>query len=97
MVDYLNSCDDIPTILTGDLNIRNESMAVKIIKEKMIQHSEIFRNTLCYSTHPLFQKEPQNPGYGIDHIFTRNIRVSGCKIKDVEVSDHLPLVLDFCL
>lgn len=97
VVDYLNAHGDMPTILTGDFNIRNESMAVKIIREKLTQHSELFETTLCRSTHPLFQKEPHNPGYGIDHIFTSNISVSGCQVRDVEVSDHLPLVLDFSL
>lgn len=97
VVEYLNACDDMPTILTGDLNIRNESMAVKIIREKLTQHSESFKNTLCRSIHPLFQKYPDHPGLGIDHIFTKNISVESCGVGDVAVSDHLPLVLDFLL
>lgn len=87
----------MPTVLTGDMNIRNESMAIKILREKMTQHSENFRNTLSLSLHPLFVKEPHNPGYGIDHIFTKDITVDSCQLREVEVSDHLPVVLDFNL
>lgn len=97
VVDYLNAHDDMLTILAWDFNIRNESMAIKIIKEKLTQHSEHFNNTLCLSIHSLFKKEPNNPGYGIDHIFTKDIMVNSCHIRDVEVSDHLPLILDFSL
>ena len=97
VVEYLNAHDDMPMILTGDFNIRNESMAVKIIREKLAQHSEPFGNTLCRSIHPLFQKYPNHTGLGIDHIFTKNISVSSCDVRDVAVSDHLPLVLDFSL
>lgn len=98
VVDYLNSInDDMPTILTGDLNIRNESMAVKIIKDKLTQHSEWFKNTLCRSIHPYFHRVPDGDWLGIDHIFTKSISVSSCDVRDVVVSDHLPLVLDFSL
>ncbi len=97
VVEYLNSSGGMPTVLTGDMNIRNESMAIKILREKMTQHSENFRNTLCLSVHPLFVKEPHNPGYGIDHIFTKDITVDSCQLREVKVSDHLPVVLDFNL
>jgi endonuclease/exonuclease/phosphatase family metal-dependent hydrolase len=97
VVEYLNSSDDMPTILTGDFNIRNESMAVKIIREKLTQQSESFTNTLCRSIHPYFERIPDGDWLGIDHIFTKNVSVSSCDIRDVAVSDHLPLVLDFSL
>jgi endonuclease/exonuclease/phosphatase (EEP) superfamily protein YafD len=72
-------------------------MAIKILREKMTQHSENFTNTLCRSIHPYFQNVPQGEGLGIDHIFTQNISVSSCVVREVEVSDHLPLLLDFSL
>ena len=97
VVEYLNAHDDMPTILTGDLNIRNESMAIKTLSEKLTQQSRDFTNTLCPSIHPLFKNEPHNPGYGIDHIFSRDVRVDICSVRDVAVSDHLPIVLDFSL
>lgn len=98
VVEYLNAHDqDIPTILTGDFNIRNESMAIKTIREKLTQHSENFTNTLCRSIHPIFLDKPGHPWLWIDHIFTQNVSVSTCEVREVEVSDHLPLVLDFSL
>lgn len=97
VVEYLNAHDDMPTILTGDFNIRNESMAVKIIREKLTQQSESFINTLCRSIHPYFQRIPHGEWLGIDHIFTKNVSVLSCDVRDVAVSDHLPLVLDFSL
>lgn len=98
IVDYLNAHEDsIPTILAGDFNIRNESMSIKIIREKLTQHSQNFTNTLCRSVHPIFSDKPGHLWLWIDHIFTRNISVSSCEVKEVAVSDHLPLVLDFSL
>ncbi len=97
VVEYLNTHGDMPTILTGDLNIRNESMAVKTLSAKLTQHSQQFRNTLTTSVHPYFHRVPDGEWLGIDHIFTKNISVSSCSVKDVAVSDHLPLALDFSL
>lgn len=98
IVEYLNEHEDnIPTILAGDLNIRNDSMAIKTIKEKLIQHSQNFINTLCRSIHPIFSDKPWHQWLWIDHVFTKNISVSSCEVREVEVSDHLPLVLDFSL
>jgi len=88
----------MPTIFTGDLNIRNESMAIKTLSEKLIQQSRSFTSTLCRSIHPIFQKNSSHLGLGIDHIFTRDISVQSCEVRgEVVVSDHLPLVLDFSL
>lgn len=97
IVDYLNTHDDMPTILTGDFNIRNESMAIKTLSEKMTQQSWKFTNTLTPSIHPIFQTDPQNPFRAIDHIFTRDVTVKSCEVLDVAISDHLPLILDFSL
>jgi hypothetical protein len=98
IVDYLNTHEDnMPTILTGDLNIRNESMAIKTLSEKLTQQSGSFINTLCRSIHPTFFDKPWHQWLWIDHIFTKNISVSSCEVREVEVSDHLPLVLDFSL
>lgn len=97
VVEYLNTHGDMPTILTGDLNIRNESMAIKTLREKLEQQTSWFSNTLCRGIHPLFQKEPHHSGLGIDHIFTKDISVDSCQLREVEVSDHLPLVLNFSL
>jgi endonuclease/exonuclease/phosphatase (EEP) superfamily protein YafD len=97
VAEYIDAIDDdIPLILTGDLNIRNESMAIKTLREKITQESESFTNTLCHSIHPYFQRVPEG-GLGIDHIFTKNISVFDCQVREVVVSDHLPLVLDFSL
>ena len=98
VAEYLDSVEPMPTIFTGDLNIRNESMAIKTLSEKLTQQSSDFINTLCRSIHPLFQKNPQSLGLGIDHIFTKHIQVDSCEVRnEALVSDHLPVVLDFSL
>lgn len=89
--------DSLPIIFTGDLNIRNESMSIKTLSEKLTQQSGNFTNTLCKSIHPRFNPDVDKIWLWIDHIFTRNITVSSCEVSEVEVSDHLPLVLDFSL
>lgn len=96
---YLNTTDLItPTIFTGDLNISNRSVSIKTIAEKITQQSQNFNNTLTPSIHPIFKKEPENPGHGVDHIFTREVNVASCELRqNALISDHLPLVLDFSL
>ena len=97
VVEYINKVKPIPTILTGDLNIRNESMTIKTLSEKLTQESKKLTNTLCPSLCPYFDRVPGGRGLGIDHIFTRDIVANTCEVRDVVVSDHLPLVLDFSL
>lgn len=92
------SDNDESIILTGDLNIRNESMAIRTLSENMLQQSGGFTNTLCRSIHPIFSHHPAHEWLGIDHVFTRDITVNSCEVRDEAlVSDHLPLVLDFSL
>lgn len=93
----MEAADNTPLIFTGDLNIRNESMAIKTLSEKMTQQSRDFTNTLTPSIHPVFQLNLADPLRPIDHIFTKNVSVSDCQVREVVVSDHLPLVLDFSL
>ena len=97
VAEYVEGADNTPLIFTGDLNIRNESMAIKTLSEKMTQQSRDFTNTLTPSIHPVFQLNPSDPLRPIDHIFTKNVSVSDCEVREVVVSDHLPLVLDFSL
>lgn len=96
--EYIDGLDNAPLIFTGDLNIRNESMAIKTLSQKLTQQSGFFKNTICRSIHPYFQRVPDGKWLGIDHIFTRDIAVVSCEVReDIIVSDHLPLVLDFSL
>jgi len=98
VTEYIDKIDNnIPMIFTGDLNIRNESMAIKTLSEKMTQRSWKFTNTLTPWIHPIFQLNPQDPLRAIDHIFTRDITVESCEVRDAAISDHLPVVLDFSL
>ncbi|MBP6920973.1 endonuclease/exonuclease/phosphatase family protein [Candidatus Gracilibacteria bacterium] len=97
IAEYLETTDNTPLVLTGDFNIRNESMAIKTLSEKLTQQSGHFSNTLTRSIHPCFEIDKNRIGLGIDHIFTRDVFVNSCEIREVEVSDHLPLVLDFSL
>lgn len=39
VADYVDTIDNIPLIFAGDLNIRNESMAIKTLSGKMVQQS----------------------------------------------------------
>lgn len=97
VAEFVKTHPDISTIFAGDCNIRNESMAIKTLASVMKQQSEAFTNTLCRSIHPIFKKDSNHQGLGIDHIFTKDIQVKSCEVRDVAVSDHLPLVLEFSL
>lgn len=55
IAEYLETTDNTPLVLTGDFNIRNESMAIKTLSEKLTQQSGHFSNTLTRSIHPCFE------------------------------------------
>ncbi len=96
IAEYISGIsDDLPLILAGDFNIRNESMAIKTLSEIAQHESEKFHNTLSREIHPLFKNHPNHPGLWIDHIFTKNLTDTLCETKEVTVSDHLPLILTF--
>ncbi len=82
----------MPTIITGDFNLHPQTESIKLISKK-------FRNlTTKYNiqtTRPKF-KMKNNKKDIIDYIFvSKEIKVKSFKVIETEISDHLPLILEF--
>lgn len=84
---------DLPTIILGDFNLLPESESIKLITDK-------FRN-LCVengvkSTRPELDDGLDRGNMVVDYIFVNeNIKVNNFSVFETDISDHLPLVLDF--
>ena len=83
---------NIPTIITGDFNLLPETKSIKII-------DDIFRNLIkdfnIKSTRPFSKKHAKNI-HICDYIFINDlVHVNSFEVPNVDISDHLPLILDF--
>jgi len=95
-----------PTIIGGDFNLMPESQSIKmfegqgyrnLIKEFGITST---RNHLAWKQAKEIEAKGGRKYYGIqnfaDYVFVSpDIKVKNFDVPDVEISDHLPLILDF--
>lgn len=76
-------------IICGDLNVRPETVFLKSFKEN---HQDLMHNFNIETTRSsLYKKDLKHA----DYIFTdKSVLVHDCYTEDVEVSDHLPVIVD---
>lgn len=86
---------NIPTIIVGDFNLLPETKSIKIIDKE-------FRNLVTEhkieSTIPDYDHgtESKRGKFVMDYIFVDDkIKVNNFEVIDTNISDHLPLILDF--
>ena len=86
---------DMPTIIVGDFNLLPETESIKLIDKE-------FRNLIkefkIKSTKPNFDHgtEPKQGRFVMDYVFVNDkIKVNDFKVIETDISDHLPLILDF--
>ena len=84
---------NIPTIIAGDFNLLPETKGIKLISKE-------FRNLInefnIKSTRPNFNDGTDKGGDVVDYIFVNDkIKVNDFKVIETQISDHLPLILDF--
>lgn len=86
---------DYPVIITGDFNLFPDTESMKVFKDSFISLVDKHQiRTTRPKTNELSHLE-QNV---VDYIFvTRGIKVNSFQVLDTDVSDHLPLILDFDL
>lgn len=85
--------NDIPCIVTGDFNLLPDTDSIKILNKKMTNLIEKYN---IQSTRPTFDDGLDKGDLVCDYIFVNDkVKINNFKVLDSDVSDHLPLVLDF--
>ena len=85
--------NDIPTIIVGDFNLFPNTESIQILSQE-------FRNLIdeynIMSTRPDFNDGTDVGNNVVDYIFVNDkIKVNNFKAFNTNISDHLPLILDF--
>jgi endonuclease/exonuclease/phosphatase family metal-dependent hydrolase len=101
--DFIDNTKDIPTIFTGDLNIHQQAGVIQNLKSKLSLVNEGSVNSLTKSNHQIFTPKYQEldlglkDGLSVDYVFQKSFKVNTWKILDVEISDHLPIAVEFAM
>ena len=84
---------DYPSIITGDFNLFPNTESISLFKPELISLIDQYNiNTTRPATNELSDKQRN----AVDYIFiSHGIKVNNFEIIQSDVSDHLPLVLDF--
>jgi len=94
IINFLDNTKELPTILSGDLNIHDKSEAVNLFSKKLNFVNPGLKNTLTSKFHPVFKNDPKAEGYAVDYVFQKGFQVLNWNCPDVEISDHLPVVAE---
>lgn len=81
---YIRHSKSLPTILSGDLNIRYDSATCRQLIDTLTCHTTHLTNTLDTEVHPIWKNEPDHPGLAIDHIWS-NEQVL---VQDIDFAPH---------
>lgn len=84
-----------PTIITGDFNLFPETESMRIFKGNFVSLVDKYN---IQTTRPKTNELSHLARNVIDFIFvSKDINVASFKVLNVDVSDHLPLILDFTI
>lgn len=84
---------DIPVIVVGDFNLLPDNESIKILNNELIN---LIDNYNIKSTRPNFDDGLDKGNLVCDYIFVNDkVKVNDFKVIDCNISDHLPLLLDF--
>ncbi len=84
---------DIPVIVVGDFNLLPDNESIKILNNELIN---LIDNYNIKSTRPNFDDGLDKGNLVCDYIFVNDkVKVNDFKVIDCNISDHLPLILDF--
>lgn len=89
------SRQEIPTIFSGDLNIRPQSYSVQKISEVMTCHTSQIGDTL--SLNHIARQHGFPNGLPIDHVFSRGLEYHSTQTIEVPFSEHKAVVSQFGL
>lgn len=84
---------DIPVIVVGDFNLLPNTESIKILNNELINLIEKYN---IKSTRPNFDDGLDSGNIVCDYIFVNDkVKVNDFKVINTDISDHLPLLLDF--
>lgn len=87
------SKSDMPSILAGDFNLLPKTDSIKLINEKMI--NLISKNNIK-TTRPAFKNHMEEGNNIVDYVFINDkIQCNKFEVPNIDLSDHLPLILEF--
>jgi len=93
LVSSLKYSKDIPTIVSGDFNVKSSSYSVELLKKYLKYDSKELKNTLSDS-HRALEKDFPN-GLAVDHIFSKGLKHISTNCFQIEFSDHKALISEF--
>lgn len=86
---------DIPSIIVGDFNLLPNTKSIEMISKKMINLIEKYN---IKSTRPKFNDGLDKGNLVCDYIFVNDkVKVNDFRVINTNISDHLPLTLDFSI
>ncbi len=84
---------DIPTIIVGDFNLFPDTKSIGILNKEFRNLIEEYK---IVSTRPSFDDGTDKGDNVVDFIFVHDqIKVNNFEVFETNISDHLPLILDF--
>ena len=84
---------DISVIVVGDFNLLPSTESIKILNSELINLIDKYD---IKSTRPNFDDGLDNGNIVCDYIFVNDkVKVNSFKVINTDISDHLPLLLDF--
>ncbi len=94
IIDVLNNKEG-EAILTGDFNLLPETKSIKMIDEKLRNLIKEFKITQTRSILTGYRGKPDEQFFADYTFVTPGIKAKGFKVPDINISDHLPMILDF--
>lgn len=83
----------IPTIITGDFNLFPDTPSIAILNKEF---KHLINEFNIKSTRPDFKDNVDSGTNVVDYIFvSQGIKVNNFEVVNTDISDHLPLILDF--
>lgn len=94
IIDFLNTRGE-KKILCGDFNLLPETESVKMLEREFRNLIKEFNVETTRGKLSPYYGKPDEQKYA-DYIFvSKDVKVKSFKVPDVEVSDHLPMILEF--
>lgn len=86
---------DYPVIIAGDFNLFPDTESIKIFQDKFVSLVDEYN---IQTTRPKSNELSSLKRNVVDYIFvSKDVKINSFEVLDSDVSDHLPLILDFKL